>query len=411
MKGRFVMKSYCLTRVSAILMVTVLLIGSFGIVSQNQSYGAGVVTVENDNATKDTIAFDWSIDAPGAATYKVARNPNNRTLAKGKLRDGKAKGSIKDVNLTSGIECQYRIAAYDASGNRVAYVDRKIKTKGIAAVGKLNAYPGYKSITLQWNNVPGAVKYLVRRWDASTNKTTDFYVTAKKGKTTAYRDKDANKANVNYAYSIWAIGADGTRSAARAKTGAVKCVRQMYQNIKVNGKWKIANGYSGGKFYCKDGSAYSVTRVSRATCDYSRYQDYPNQTATNFVNEMTKLGFVKRNGKKRMVWVSTYTQRLYLFNWTSAGWKLVNQWDVSTGGAGSPTPMSKYNKTINHRHYQRSRSYYWNCFSSHNALHANPSGEVIDGAPHSHGCVRNPKEKAIWIYKGGLSIGTPVLVW
>jgi hypothetical protein len=155
-------------------------------VPDEQVYAANQVTVEVEDVTESSITLNWSCDVPKGATVKIARNPNNRLLYKGTLKGGVASGTVTDKNLSKGTECQYRVAVYDKSGKRIAFKDIKKTTDGLGSVKKLDAYPGYKSITLGWTAVKGAKRYRIERWDSTTNKKEAFYVNAPR---TAYRDR------------------------------------------------------------------------------------------------------------------------------------------------------------------------------------------------------------------------------
>lgn len=279
-----------------------------------------------------------------------------------------------------------------------------------AKVPYIKAHCGYNSVTVKFTKLKEKVagyelerQYYGEKWKViKTFKATD---------TASYKDNrnDKDRKRVGY-YRVRAYKyVDGKKVYGDYSwTSRAKAVRQMYIKIKVNGKWKTANGFAGGKYYTTSGNSYSVARVRDASTDYLKSANYTDTTAENFVNELTKAKVVKRNGKKRMVWISTYTQHLYVFKWNGSRWKIEKDWECSTGKAGSPTPMSK-KKKLNHKHRWRHNLPYWNCFSSCNAMHGKYSSWEM-GKPRSGGCVRNPNSKAQFIYEN-VAKGSPVVVW
>ena len=297
----------------------------------------------------------------------------------------------------------------------------------------------------------GATRYHIIRYDSSTKKKVTIRTVTDKNSTfsgnekyISYTDKGANKANVNYSYAVWACKTDNGKnyySKEKASKSNVKCVRQMYQKIylrntvtltshgggsTVSRKFRpgtaiVATGFGGGKYKFYDGSGSRrrlfyvvVGRVRKAKADYYKKNNsgYSNVSAELFVNGATAAGKVKKSSKSNcLIWVSTYTQHLYIFTWdkTNKKWKLNRHWECATGMAESPTNIG-----FNYQIHKKMRSYigipYWNCFSSLNGIHGKRSSYSIDGAPHSHGCVRNYNEKARWIYNW-CNIGTPVITY
>ena len=376
---------------------------------------------------------------PGATSVKVSWSKYNGAKYYTVYYAG------KETNYATGTSCTikglsvdtqygFRVKAYDSKKKLIgtSFI-AKTKTLGVKNVTNFKANAGRKSITLTFDKVPGATCYELYRKDNKTGKWKILKQTSGKykGKNIGYggansdtkynknriffKDTGADERNVAYFYRVRAIKNRGGGKywvSPKYSKSSARPVRQMYVEIKVNGRWHTANAFSGGKYYTLEGDSYSFGRASRAIADYSENSNYTNRTAENFVNEMTQEGKITRGSNKYMIWVSTYTQHVYVFHWTKNGWRIHGdkQWECASGEADSPTPTSQWAKDIDHKHYQRSASYYWNCFQTHNAIHAKPSGTVIDGAPHSHGCVRSPRDKAIWVYEN-LDPGTPVLSW
>lgn len=385
---------------------------------------------------RKSMTLKWK-KVPGAHHYIITKV--NQNVKKGKtIRKGKDATKYTNIKLPSNEKFIYDIAAYDKNDKKIA--EKKGvqgTTRGVGVVTKMEANPGYKTITVSFKKVKDAQYYEIQKYNKKTKKWVflknskgkNIKLTAKNNTDTnlgdkkyiIYKDKydgfkpssdDEMVRNKTYKYRVRAMRKnEGILWGSQKWTYAsAKPTRQMYQNIKVNGRWHVANGYSGGTYYTTEGYSYSVNSVSSATCDYSRNKNYSRRSAENFVNELMKAGKFSRRGKSRMIWISTYTQHIYVFTWKNKRWQLYKDWECSTGDAGSPTPMG-FGKDIDHKHYVRNGTYYWNCFSSHNAMHGKQSGwEDIDGRPHSHGCVRNENSDAEWIYDN-CSYGTPVVSW
>ena len=333
----------------------------------------------------------------------------------------------KIENLTPDTDYGFSVKAYN--GKKLLAESSAVygRTLGVRDVKGFKAHSGYKSITVTFKKVNGASYYELYRKDKKNGKyklikkLTDKNNTDKKYDKNQifYTDKGKDlkgkeiKRNKTYKYRVRAVKnrGGGKRWVSNYSTAKAKAVRQMYQDIKVNGRWHTANGYSGGTYYTIEGNSYRVTSVSSATADYWRTKNYSNRSAENFVNELMRAGKFSRGGKKRMIWISTYTQHIYVYKWNAKKkmWKIQKHFECSTGKPGSATPMG-FNKEIGHKHRSRHGISWWSCFSSHNAMHGKHSGWVIDGTPQSGGCVRNLNENAEWIYDH-CSNGTPVVSW
>ena len=312
--------------------------------------------------------------------------------------------------------------------------------EGIGAMSKVTALPGYNSITLTWKNVNGATDYQIHRSDWSK------WVTV--GNVTSFKDKTAKTPKVTYAYEVRAVRKDGsgkTIAYSDSKSVSTQIIRQMYQKIYLSSGQSlyshaggsqvrrhfsssqpiIATGFGGGKFKFWDGTGsrrrlfyVSYTKVRKATGDYFLRTNYSLEAAENFVND---LGIKKSKRSDYLIWVSTNTQHLYIFkyDWNARRWKLFNltvrgknvksHWEVATGEASNPTIISM-NLQIQFKDPSNSGIPWWNCFSGYNAIHGKKASYVIDGRPHSHGCVRNYNHLAEWIYKNCPN-GTPVVIF
>ena len=331
-----------------------------------------------------------------------------------------------------------------------------------AKVTTLKRHPSYKSIIITWNRVPGATKYVLQR---STQKDKGFKnlktvnVTDTSKKSYTYTDKGAKQTVKpfstarTYYYRIYAFSERGDRSLSRTISGT--CVRPMYEKVTFkegvsltshDGKSKtkyfrsgqtiIAQGFGGGKYkFWYDGYYFyaSYVRVRNCIPMYQRNTDgivgkaghYSGKWAKQnyaadgsssykgirYYDKTTAESFVNKYGKssktKYLIWVSTYTQHLYVFKGSKGKWKLYKDWECSTGAAKSPTPTG-FDKAIQDKWRNHSGIDYWSPFQHANSIHGQRSSYVF-GKPQSNGCVRNFDQNAKWLYYN-CAIGTGLIV-
>lgn len=303
-----------------------------------------------------------------------------------------------------------------------------------ADVTGLIAYPGYNSITLRWNKDPEAVSYKVERSDDGINFETVSSSITNAANTLAenpnlinFRDKRAKGKNVEYTYRVYAVNAVGP--SVNPATAKEKCVRPMYEKVTFKASAKLtshdgkkkthvfkrnqtvtAEGFGGGKYkFYYNGNLYfaTYTRMKNAKADFIKNpggavkkdsESWRNKT--HYYDQVTAENFVNESGQKSktkyLIWVSTYTQHLYIFKGKKGNWKLIKDWEVSTGKAASPTPSGFNKKLVKQIRRYSGINYWWN-FQSMNSIHGKRSSYKI-GAPASHGCVRNFDSNAKWIF-------------
>ena len=334
----------------------------------------------------------------------------------------------------------------------IAFADVAPGEPLIGEMTEVTAYPGYNSVTLKWDAVENAEKYEI--WKSNSKGAVKGTEPLKTTKKLEYRDKKASEPNKKYYYVVRAFRKNSDGSLQYTDYSEVvnaKAVRQMYEKIYLSrtrtltshdkyrttrsfspGEPIIATGFGGGcyKFYDGEGKKkrlfyVSYMSVSSAKADYMKKENYTNTTAENFANELTKAKVIdKGTGKGKgqyLIWVSTYTQHLYVFKWVKKDqqWKLFkctiqgekrpSHWECATGEAVSPTRIDMQ-MTIHKKIPYMIGIPYWNCFSGDNGIHGKRDSYVIDGSPHSHGCVRNYNYNAEWIYKN-CPVGTQVIIY
>lgn len=305
-----------------------------------------------------------------------------------------------------------------------------------AVVSGLKTHPGYNAVILDWAKSDSADGYAV------------YYSTAKNG-TYKLSGKATNAANISkydsgrilyevtgleefkvYYFKVVAFYSDENNPASTSAVVSDQPVRPISYilTIKKNvtlkkhggngpstlylkkGQKISAVGFNSGKYVIEyKGSVFNATksRAKKVVCSYNKTLTYDKISAEYFVN---KKGL--SSPTKQLIWVSTYTQELYVFTGAKGNWNMKYHWAISTGKASSPTPTGNNGikqvwKRIKKRHGLR----WWTCFSSYNAFHGvnASSWKKKLGTPASGGCVRNLTAKASWLYSN-IAMKTRVFV-
>ena len=324
-------------------------------------------------------------------------------------------------------------------------------------------HPSYKSIILTWDDVPGADEYRIYRSKDNENFSRIKTIKDKSDKSKKFTDTKANgttgdfKLARRYYYKVVAVNVVGEKHYFSEKTSALNstCIRPMYEQVTFkssaqltshDGKSKtrtfyggqtiIAQGFGGGKykFWYKGNYFYaSYVRVKNCKAKYQKNedgivgkaghytgkwakQDYAQDGSNNYkgiryYDKTSAESFVNKYGKssktKYLIWVSTYTQHLYVFKRSNGKWKLYKDWECSTGAAKSPTPTG-FDKAIQDKWRNHSGIDYWSPFQHANSIHGQKSHYTF-GKPQSNGCVRNFDQNAKWLYYN-CAIGTGLIV-
>ena len=129
---------------------------------------------------------------------------------------------------------------------------------------------------------------------------------------------------------------------------------------------------------------------------YDSSKDYSQTLVEGYVNYK---GY--SSNTKYMIWINLYRQRLYIFKGSQCCWKLIKNYQISSGKLPNSTPKGLYRIR---RHaptfiFDQDCFGYWATFFSGNAIHSwvytgspsNPGFKYLDGVagkPASHGCVR-----------------------
>jgi len=326
-------------------------------------------------------------------------------------------------------------------------------------VKNLRLHPSYNSIVLTWDRVGDAKYYVVQR-SLDGSKYSDLKTIRNTSAAQfTYTDKNANGTTGQfnqvrtYYYRVLTISYTDIRANNGAKVSGT-CVRPMYESITFKssatlsshrgknqtvtfkgGQTVIAQGFGGGKYkFWYNGSEFwtNYIRVKNCKADYqankiSKSKSYSgiwarqnyasasgvtdNYQGILFYDKISAESFVNSYGRssktKYLIWVSTYTQHVYVFQGGKGNWKLIKDWECATGAGESPTPTGdkELERYVRYRHGVN----WWRPFQTWNSIHGKLSGWEM-GGPASNGCVRNFDQNAKWIYENCPN-GTALVVY
>lgn len=391
----------------------------------------GLTAGDSTDITDKTYSLPLSWTGGGGVVYIQVKNGET-------LIQGPNKVDVTDIEKTYTISklnrgVNYTIMIADNAGMNGADSIEYSMAEKVRAVTGLVAHSGYNSVILRWTPVPDAESYTVYR---ATSKNGRYYMLSNKvtnsniendrldGNKVTYKSTGLSK-NVTYYYKVYAV--KNNESSNSSQIVSNKAVRPIYMNVTFKKKVKLKShggikrtttfkkgqrvtteGFGGGKYkFWYNGSYYysSFTRVKKCTADYQKSSNYSKYTAESFVNSINATS--KTN---KLIWVSTYTQHLYVFTGSKGHWKLISgkDWEVSTGKAASPTPTG-FNKKIYAHKKKHSGIKWWCKFQTMNSIHGKRKSYKI-GVPGSHGCVRNYDSNAKWIYDNCKN-GTGVVIF
>ena len=172
-----------------------------------------------------------------------------------------------------------------------------------------------------------------------------------------------------------------------------------------------AYGYNGGRYiFDYKGHTYFVKRYSVGGQSYAQLntdKTYTKTEAENFVN-----GRGLKSNTNTLIWVNTFTQKLYLFKGSKGRWKLYKgPWDVCTGKAKTPTAtgLTRVKSKSRGCHEPFPQTPWW-CVCGQFSIHGKAPYYPAMGQPASNGCVRNWTPNAKWMYDN-VPVGTAVFIF
>lgn len=312
-----------------------------------------------------------------------------------------------------------------ATGSHTLYVSTldgsSIKSETVNIGELLKAYATQKAVRLEWEAVSNATGYVIKKSETVDGEYTTVAVIDNPEKN-FYTDKVTDETQYYYVLCPYY----GSEDRIMFQSAAVQCGRVRQMTIKfsfaeartltshtggsVKHKFKKgytaeATGFAQGKYHFEyNGRTYYVTRISTTNHKVgaiSKNMNYTKKEAECYVN---KRGL--KSNTKYLIWISTYTQREYIFTGSKGKWKAKYSWEISTGKPETPTRVgvTKIKKKV----YERHDLHYWNLCSEF-SIH-NKANSWKLGYPRSGGCVRNTTDHAIWIYDN-CPVGTAVCVY
>ena len=313
----------------------------------------------------------------------------------------------------------------------------------LAAPTNVKVLAGYKSVKITWDRVDDADAYNVG-WRKSGG--TWKRVTITKG---TEAEKKGLSSRTGYDFRVMAIKftdegkkkssgwitedilhegdsylnaptSDPTTISKKNTVNRLRISFTMKRTKKANGKTlkkgsrQYAENFGLGKYTVyKGGKRLRVPRVmvKKISASYVGRGgwNYSDAEAEYFLKTYLKDARVS-SSKKYTIWVSTYTQHLYVFKKVNGNWKVDRSWEIAMGKKTTPSPTG--NKVIQKKVKKHHSIKWWNCYSSWNALHGFRSSwsSRILGRLASNGCVRNTNDKAQWIYQN-CPKGTRVILY
>ena len=169
------------------------------------------------------------------------------------------------------------------------------------------------------------------------------------------------------------------------------------------------------KIKLEDGTVgYTWRGAIRLAVEHYTSKDYTDLQKEAFVNSK---GYSSKTGY--LIWIATYTQKVYVFKGSQKKWKLIRTCPAATGAIDSPDYPGE-EKIVGKRRWHRygKRFYqYLSVMSDGNTIHTRPSwksnGKPVDarlGRPLSHGCVRVTDSDGAYIYNN-CGKNTKVLIY
>ena len=395
----------------------------------------GNISSISANAGDQQVVLNWAA-AANATAYRVY--VQNQSTGAMEVLTTVTTTNCTVNNLRSGVSYWFAVEAIRDDNGTLTVGQRSYAVEARPYMAVPEAPTGLAgnnnngATTLTWYAGGLANGYVVYRYNYSKNRYDEI------GRTTAtsftdqgagdtdkqkyavrsYRTED----NVNFLYSATfpevLVYGDKTVSAAKSvrpiyysakitrKTGLYEKFRQdeTKQGMIKPGKkvtiiyrrWKQSLvSYEGKKYYIYNGAM----RVNGQS--YTK-NDYTTQAKEYYVNSK---GY--KSSSKYLIWISTYTQRVNVFEGSKGNWKLIRSEKCVTGKMSTYTPLGEFkvSKKKYAHYYGRNFYKYLTYFRGDNKMHTRPArrkgGKYLNatmGKPLSNGCVRLTDSLAKWVY-------------
>lgn len=363
---------------------------------QNQSTGAMEVltTVTTTNCTvnnlRSGVSYWFAVEAirddngaltVGQRSYAVEARPYMTVPeAPTGLAGNNNNGATTLTWYAGGLANGYVVYRYNYSKNRYDEIGRTTAT----------------SFTDQRAGDTGKQKYAVRSYRTEDN--VNFLYSETWPEVLVYGSKTVSDGKavrpIYYSAKITRkTGLYGKFRKDETKQGTIKPGKKV---TIIYRRWKQSLvSYQGKKYYIYNG-AMRVNGQSYTQNDYS------TQTKEYYVNSK---GYKSKS--KYLIWISTYTQRVNVFEGSKGNWKLIRSERCVTGKMSTYTPLGEFpvSKKKYAHYYGRNFYKYLTYFRGDNKMHTRPArrkgGKYLNatmGKPLSNGCVRLTDSLAKWVY-------------
>lgn len=194
-----------------------------------------------------------------------------------------------------------------------------------------------------------------------------------------------------------------TNAMQRLPKGTV--VNLIYNPLTDRMQVQTADGKTG--WISSDGVSIYMGKVTHSEIEYSK------GTVEGYVNQK---GYASNTSY--LIWVSAYTQRVFVFQGSKGNWKLIKTCLVSTGDNNTPTPIGVFETQYHMNKWEYWEDFYVDTVTVFNGNHAFHSIlYAYDGTPYndrvgisqSHGCIRMLPDDVKYIYN--LPLHTRVVVY
>ena len=399
--------------------------------------------VNNLKATtaESTVTLKWS-QVSGATGYYVYQDKNGVQKKIATVK-GAAKTKYKVKKLKNNTKYTFTVCAYKKSGSSVEIGD---SSKAVTATPKIKnpgtVNPklygnGNQKVIITWTALKKATSYEV--YQKNTSGAFVKIGTVKKNKVTVKKLKNG----MTYAFKIRAVrtvnGVSGYGAMSKEVSGKpsdpdvvnLADVHGFYYKAKVTGvgsgisltstdKKKTTKFKAGTKVivtsWGSSASAKSTIKyknklykiktkyLTRYNYSWNSSKPYSKETAEAYINYK---GYTSAG--PYFIWISTYTQHLYVFQGSQYNWTLIDSFKCSTAKWGYHTyyGFSRLGGRQKEWPFGEWQVGYYASLINGGAIHSELyyySGEKYTdmgnlGDPASHGCVRVEISKAKWIYE------------
>ena len=280
----------------------------------------------------------------------------------------------------------------------------------------ITAFAGYNSVVLKWNKTGEAENYRIYRKNSTEDQFSLIGTVADNGSVT-YTFRDANAAK-DAIYNYYVTAVKGEKESEHSNTVTSSRVRTIYYRITFKngitlkskdkakkkatfgkGTTVYAEGFNKGYYiFYYGGRTYNVAwnKIKGAKADYRTNAygvEVDNDTAEDFVNAGR---FSSKT--KYLIWISLYSQRVFVFQGSTGKWNCIKSWQCNSGRASTPTETGLSRK-LYAKYKKNSKHKYWSRFSRNSAIHGRNKKDAKLGKPISGGCVRVDNDNALFVMK------------